>query len=151
MASLLTGGTMKQTEGTAASRPEWLRTFHLKGWELLRSAHSSPLWTVIWRTIHILKNTHMKEAVLRFCNKNHHSGLLTITQWYGMVNKSVEPPVAWSHKQLELAVCLWWVWSGCVVSAGWWTLLVCSGWSPGSWIHSAALFPPGYYWISKYK
>lgn len=49
-ASLLTGGTMKQTEGTVASWPERFRTFHLKGWELLRSAHSSPLCTVIWNT-----------------------------------------------------------------------------------------------------
>ena len=46
-ASLLTGGTMKHTEGTTASLPERLRTFHLKGAELLRRAHSSPLWTVI--------------------------------------------------------------------------------------------------------
>lgn len=51
-ASLLTGGTMKQTEGTVASWPERFRTFHLKGWELLRSAHSSPLCTVIWNTTH---------------------------------------------------------------------------------------------------
>lgn len=31
MASLLTGGTMKQTDGTVASCPERFKTFHLKG------------------------------------------------------------------------------------------------------------------------
>ena len=56
-ASLLTGGTMKQTEGTTASCPERFRTFHLKGWELLRRAHSSPLWTVIWNRTQELRYT----------------------------------------------------------------------------------------------
>lgn len=46
-ASLLVGGMMKHTDGTVASFPLELLTFHLKGCELFNSAHSSPLCTVI--------------------------------------------------------------------------------------------------------
>lgn len=50
MASLFGGGTVKQTEGTMASLPLGLMTFHLVRWELSSSTHSSPLVMVIWET-----------------------------------------------------------------------------------------------------
>lgn len=43
IASLLGGGTVKQTEGTMASLPLGLITFHFARWELLASTHSSSL------------------------------------------------------------------------------------------------------------
>lgn len=49
-ASLLVGGMMKQMDGTVASFPLELLTFHLKGCELFNSTHSSPLCTVIYNT-----------------------------------------------------------------------------------------------------
>lgn len=42
-ASLLGGGTVKHTEGTMASFPAGLMTFHLARWELLANTHSSSL------------------------------------------------------------------------------------------------------------
>lgn len=47
MASLLGGGIRKQTEGTMASFPVGLITFHLVLWELSSSTHSSFLQMVI--------------------------------------------------------------------------------------------------------
>lgn len=47
MASLLGGGIRKQTEGTMASFPVGLITFHLVLWELSSRTHSSFLQMVI--------------------------------------------------------------------------------------------------------
>ena len=47
-ASLLGGGTVKHTDGTMASLPPGLMTFHLARWELLARTHSSSLKMVIW-------------------------------------------------------------------------------------------------------
>lgn len=48
MASWFGGGTVKHTEGTMASFPVGLITFHLLLWELSSSTHSSPRVIVIW-------------------------------------------------------------------------------------------------------
>lgn len=48
MASWFGGGTVKHTEGTMASFPVGLITFHLVLWELSSSTHSSPRFIVIW-------------------------------------------------------------------------------------------------------
>ena len=47
MASWLGGGTVKHTEGTMASFPLGLITFHLVLWELSSNTHSSPRDIVI--------------------------------------------------------------------------------------------------------
>ena len=49
MASWLGGGTVKHTEGTMASFPLGLITFHLVLWELSSNTHSSPRDMVIYR------------------------------------------------------------------------------------------------------
>lgn len=43
IASLFGGGTVKHTDGTMASLPLGLMTFHLARWELLANTHSSSL------------------------------------------------------------------------------------------------------------
>lgn len=47
MASWFGGGTVKHTEGTMASFPVGLITFHLVLWELSSRTHSSPWFIVI--------------------------------------------------------------------------------------------------------
>lgn len=49
MASWLGGGMVKHTEGTIASFPVGLITFHLVLCELSSSTHSSPRFIVIWK------------------------------------------------------------------------------------------------------
>lgn len=48
-ASWFRGGTVKHTEGTMASFPVGLITFHLVLWELSSRTHSSPRFIVIWK------------------------------------------------------------------------------------------------------
>lgn len=43
IASLFGGGTVKHTDGTMASLPLGLMTFHLARWELFAKTHSSSL------------------------------------------------------------------------------------------------------------
>lgn len=43
IASLFGGGTVKHTDGTMASLPLGLMTFHLARWELFANTHSSSL------------------------------------------------------------------------------------------------------------
>lgn len=75
-ASLLAGGTMKQTDGTVASLPFKLLTFHLKGCELFNSTHSSPLCTVIW------DNTCIQQSCTLFKNNIINSVLLVCSCYH---------------------------------------------------------------------